>query len=300
VSRLDFTQAEQLKEIGAYLSQVRLQQAISLEEVATRTFIPLRLLKALEAGQADPLPEPVFIQGFIRRYADLLGLDGSALSKAFPASPMPMSEPAEPKEESMRASRDDRPPIEIPFLKIGGAVLAAAALGGVVYLASSLQWGQPQVADQDSANPPEEVSTGSSPSAPVVQSSERPTPIASAEPQPSASPSVLQNASSPSPTPIAAPTNAPIQVAMEITSPSWVEVTIDGKSEFVGKLEKGAQKTWTAKQKLVVFTGNAGGVKVSFNQGTPEVMGKAGALAEKTFSAENPAEASPATPGNAN
>jgi cytoskeletal protein RodZ len=298
VSRLDFTQAEQLKEIGAYLGQVRLQQAISLEEVATRTFIPLRLLKALEAGQADPLPEPVFIQGFIRRYADLLGLDGAALSKAFPANPLPVIvEPDSP--EGMTVTERERPAVDIPFFKIFLMVLAAAVLGVAVYFISSLR-SQPRVADREPSNSSEKVDAGNAQdSPPLVQSSEKPTSVINAEPRPSVSPSVLKTASTPSPTPVSTPTDAPIQVAMEITSPSWVEVTVDGKSEFVGKLEKGAQKTWTAKQKVVVFTGNAGGVKVAFNQGAPEVMGKSGTLAEKTFSLEKP-EAEKPEAGNGN
>ncbi|NJL35674.1 MAG: hypothetical protein HC899_02170 [Leptolyngbyaceae cyanobacterium SM1_4_3] len=83
MSKLDPIQLEQLKEIGVHLHQTREQQSKSLEEVAAKTFIPLRLLQAIEIGQATVLPEPIFIQGFIRRYGDVVGLDGIALSKQF-------------------------------------------------------------------------------------------------------------------------------------------------------------------------------------------------------------------------
>ncbi|NJN58803.1 MAG: hypothetical protein HC879_15555 [Leptolyngbyaceae cyanobacterium SL_5_9] len=83
MSKLDPIQLEQLKEIGVHLHQTREQQSKSLEEVAAKTFIPLRLLQAIEVGQATVLPEPIFIQGFIRRYGDVVGLDGIALSKQF-------------------------------------------------------------------------------------------------------------------------------------------------------------------------------------------------------------------------
>jgi cytoskeleton protein RodZ len=84
VSKLDSAQLEQLREIGVRLHQTREQQSKSLEEIAAKTFIPLRLLRAIEVGQAAILPEPIFIQGFIRRYGDMVGLDGVALSKQFP------------------------------------------------------------------------------------------------------------------------------------------------------------------------------------------------------------------------
>jgi cytoskeletal protein RodZ len=86
VNHLNPAQTEQLKEIGAYLRQLRQEQSISTEEVAAKTFIPLRILKALEEGQPEHLPEAVFIQGFIRRYADVLDLDGAALAKTFPTN----------------------------------------------------------------------------------------------------------------------------------------------------------------------------------------------------------------------
>ena len=83
---LDPTQIERLKEIGAHLRQHRDSLSISLEEVAQQTFIPVHILQALEAGESDRLPEPVYIQGFIRRYGDVLKLDGTILANSFPAS----------------------------------------------------------------------------------------------------------------------------------------------------------------------------------------------------------------------
>jgi len=86
VNHLDPTQIEQLKEIGAHLKQHRQSLSISLEEVAKQTFIPLHILQALEVGESDRLPEAVYIQGFIRRYADVLKLDGVTLANSFPTS----------------------------------------------------------------------------------------------------------------------------------------------------------------------------------------------------------------------
>lgn len=99
---LDTVQQEQLKAIGTYLSQIRQEQDRSLEDIAAKTYIPLRILKAIEAGQERPLPEPVFIQGFIRRYGDALGLDGIDLSQKFPVhvTPLPTVSTATSNRES--------------------------------------------------------------------------------------------------------------------------------------------------------------------------------------------------------
>ncbi|MHC5720932.1 MAG: helix-turn-helix domain-containing protein, partial [Nostoc sp.] len=37
-------------------------------------------MEALEEERFEELPEPIFVQGFISRYGDALGLDGNALS----------------------------------------------------------------------------------------------------------------------------------------------------------------------------------------------------------------------------
>ncbi len=84
-------QLEQLQSIIPILAQQRQALNISLEEISLKTHIPLRTLKALEGLEAQTLPEAVFIQGFIRRYADALGLAGQELASQFSVMPAPMS-----------------------------------------------------------------------------------------------------------------------------------------------------------------------------------------------------------------
>ena len=61
--------------IGAYLRRERELRGISLEEVAGATKISIRLLEALESDDHSALPPPVFVKGFIRAYAQHIGLD---------------------------------------------------------------------------------------------------------------------------------------------------------------------------------------------------------------------------------
>ncbi len=77
---LNEAQVEQLKEITTHLRQVRQEKSIRIEEIASQTLIRVGVLQALEEERFEELPEPIFLQGFIRRYGDALGLDGNALS----------------------------------------------------------------------------------------------------------------------------------------------------------------------------------------------------------------------------
>jgi len=65
--------------VSQILRQTREAKGISLDEVAQRTYIKLPYLVALEEGDVSKLPAPVYIHGYIRQYAKLMGLNGSEL-----------------------------------------------------------------------------------------------------------------------------------------------------------------------------------------------------------------------------
>jgi hypothetical protein len=73
-----------LQEIGAHLSQVRRDRNLSLQEIYAQTFIQVFQLRAIEAGDLRDLPEPFYIHGFIKKYAEALGLRGVEVAASFP------------------------------------------------------------------------------------------------------------------------------------------------------------------------------------------------------------------------
>jgi transcriptional regulator with XRE-family HTH domain len=80
----DQEQIQKLTELGTHLRSHRAKKGLSLEEIATKTMIQQRFLEAIEKGQLDRLPEPLYVRGFIRRFAEAMGLDGVSLSESFP------------------------------------------------------------------------------------------------------------------------------------------------------------------------------------------------------------------------
>lgn len=65
--------------IGQLLSKERQQKHLSLDEVAKKTRIRLKYLQALENNRFDQLPAAVFVKGYLKTYADLLGFDSQPL-----------------------------------------------------------------------------------------------------------------------------------------------------------------------------------------------------------------------------
>lgn len=65
--------------VGKKLRQAREEQGFTLQQVAESTFIRLRFLEALEAGNFDVFPSPVQARGFLRAYTGFLKLDYSEI-----------------------------------------------------------------------------------------------------------------------------------------------------------------------------------------------------------------------------
>lgn len=245
MNNLNPAQVEQLKEIGAQLRQQRQEKSISTEEVSAKTYISSRLLTALEEGQSEYLPEPVFIQGFIRRYADVLALDGDALAKTFPTNLIPTtSEMVAPQEVSQ-----PMPSKEIGLYALY-IVLMALAAGGLFLLVNRPQTAQPVVGRKTES---------------VVQ-----------QPKTTVKQTPAKTAA----------TNVPIQASVNLTDESWMEIIVDGKTEFEGNLEKGTKKTWTAKKELKIAAGNAGAVLISSNRQKEKLLGEPGEVKEITLTSE--------------
>jgi cytoskeleton protein RodZ len=63
-------------DIGSSLREARTRQGLDFPELEQRTKIRPKYLRALEDEQFEILPAPTYVRGFLRSYAEALGLDG--------------------------------------------------------------------------------------------------------------------------------------------------------------------------------------------------------------------------------
>lgn len=68
---------------GEELKRERELRQISLREISEATKISLRHLKALERNEFDGLPGGVFNRGFVRAYAQFIGVDPETMVNAY-------------------------------------------------------------------------------------------------------------------------------------------------------------------------------------------------------------------------
>jgi cytoskeletal protein RodZ len=107
-------------EIGNSLREARLRQGLEFPEIEYATKVRSKYLRALEDEQFDVLPAQTYVKGFLRTYAEYLGLDGQLYVDEYNSRYVGVEE-----ESPLRASM--RQPTQQERRFAGGVVLAAVA-----------------------------------------------------------------------------------------------------------------------------------------------------------------------------
>jgi cytoskeletal protein RodZ len=133
-----------VREIGRTLREAREARGLTFETVEDRTKIRARYLVALEAERFDELPGEAYARGFLRTYADAVGLDGQEVLAALRARQRAHEEPP----VAPRAQRPYEP------LRLGPAVAGlVTAVALVVFSLAAWQLGDGR-RDRPAASPP--------------------------------------------------------------------------------------------------------------------------------------------------
>jgi helix-turn-helix protein len=120
-------------EIGNSLREARLRQGLDLARVEDDTKIRAKYLQALEDERFDVLPAETYVKGFLRTYAEYLGLDGQLYVDEFNSRFAASEEPLVASTPPTRRPRG-RPP-ESSFVVVALAGIVAVAVLFVVAFA---------------------------------------------------------------------------------------------------------------------------------------------------------------------
>jgi hypothetical protein len=116
-------------EIGSSLREARLRQQLDFPELELATKIRGKYLRALEAEQFEVLPAQTYVKGFLRTYADELGLDGQLYVDEYNSRYVVGEE--EPPSVVRPRQSTVRPGFDSPFTK--RAIMIALAAIGLVF-----------------------------------------------------------------------------------------------------------------------------------------------------------------------
>jgi len=274
--------------IGAELRQVRERAGWALDDVAAELRIRLPYLQAIELGDLQALPGPAYEVGFIRAYAQVLGLDGDEILRRFRA------------EGAGKASNPELrflAPVPDRAVPTGAIVL----LGGVILLVGYGFWflhteGERRLAAAIPAVPAQLAPLAVPPVAPptVVKPAvpaKAPTPATAAPVQTGTQTPAAASTSAPNTpaqtaaatTPAALPPAPPVAAAagkvIQATGDTWVEVK-DASGNILFSRLMHAGDSWPVPDMpgLTMTTGNAGGTLIADNGAAGPPLGAAGTV----------------------
>ncbi len=265
-----------MSELGARLRQARESQGLSLAQVAIDTRILQQSLAALEEGAYHRLPSDVVIRGFIRNYAQYLGL--------------PVDEQIELYRRERGATDQIRivpattpPPTRTYVLpSFFGVFFVTIALVGLAYVALNAVG---RLGDRSTAAVSTAPTLTVPPPSPLPAATAGPVATIAIPPR-TPSPGLTAPTASAGSTVIAVATPgqaaggvaggvtvtpaAPIVLEVEVArvrgnENSWVRVQTDGNTVFEGIMRSGEKLVFAAQRRILVRAGNPPDVLVTVN-----------------------------------
>ena len=267
--------------IGETLRRRREERALTPEQAASKSKVPLRLVQMLESDDYQLLPDPLYLVRLLHEYATFLDLDAAALGAEFQRAmhrpPRPATPPA-PAPVPRAAST-------IPWKQVLWTVAAILVATPLVVIALSLA--SKRSADQTVSTRPgepkiEQPASGSSSVEPPAQKTDDVAPDGSPPPTTLSEATATPVVATPAPPgPAEHATAAPSGAAGHILivraqEPTWLSVRADQKDPREVLLQPDQVVRFEAQTGYRVTVGNAGGVTLSLD-GTPlPALGRSG------------------------
>ncbi|MFZ5484228.1 MAG: RodZ domain-containing protein [Pseudomonadota bacterium] len=274
---------------GAMLAEARQAKGLSIQDVADKLKLTARQIEAMEAEDAQRLPAPVYLRGFIRNYARLVELPYERLP-AVDSSAVPTETITAHSEEV----RFNASPVKRWLLLPLAAFVLFLALVAVLY--AWLSQGEEAYVE----HPPAEVAQSPVTQSPVDQPAPTPltlvpgtVPDGAAVPGPSTAPGLDSTIPSPAlpPVPTAAPVvpavpplpSAPVPPPAQASVPAvkpdpghvvqlvadqtdaWIEVVSGDDKRYTRLLRVGEQLTLRGAAPFRLVVGNAATVRLTYD-----------------------------------
>lgn len=253
-----------MQELGLELKQMREQKGLTLSQVQTDTKIRSRYLEAIEQGDLASLPGLVYARGFIKSYAEYLGMNGQELLERYELV-QPAATQNVPTELPRRSAKHSAP-VDASKPSLGNSRLLPQIIAGVGVVAvlvaayvllvnrndPSPQVPNDNAKTQATNNPQDTTPTAQQP------------PVAPPEP-PKPQVTVTQTAKEANSTLYSVAGVENLTLELSAQDKCWVEVKVDGKVIESGIVNAGETRTWSGTKDIAVLTGNSKSITLKAN-----------------------------------
>jgi len=257
--------------VGRVLERARKDRGLSLEEAERATKIRKRYLVGLEDDDYTVLPDAVYAQGFLKTYANFLGLDGAELSRELKTR-------RKPRRERGLSYEPPKSEFERPIINPGGvsgaekrkvsrstvvtvvvsALVIAALIGALYFVGLNVRAsaGDETPAEAPAKVAPERAREADRAGVPVDGGRQ-----------------VSNEASLET-----------LRVGVSVEgSPAWIRITSDSETVFEEVAEPGYSRTFEARRVVGIEAGNAGAVSVEVNGQDAGPLGEPGEITDRSF-----------------
>lgn len=229
---------------GYYLQSIRLEKNITLETVAEETRIAMSNLTSIEKEDIESLPDPVFVKGFLRSYAQAIGADGNEAVRLYEARLNMKSQLEEVQSYSPRTTAAPWRNLILSIIAVAG--LIASTLYGISYFQHH------GLLDEDIA------------------------PSSALEPRVEENSAVHKL----SETKIESPpvTASKLILHINVLEDTWIKIIADNQEPKEYTLRSGDQLEEEANRGYNLLIGNAAGLKLKLNGKPIKISGKEGEI----------------------
>lgn len=265
-------ETENNESIGSKLREARERKGLSAETVSRETMLTLRYVQALETDDFDALPGTAFVRGYVRRYAELVGLNADELIASFDES-LPSSKrlvSVRPiigmtDANATSATTAEQISSKLPLSRL---LVVVAVIAFVLYVMAGLFW--QSGSDQADSNVVVPMDIDASMSADAVVTEAEPLPaLESNEPEAAEAATVRPVAEPESTTPPIISQNAPPTIetlSFSFTGASWISVRDGTGQELVyGQKEAGQSVTVSGRPPFAINIGAVNFTSLIYN-----------------------------------
>lgn len=221
------------------LKKIREKKKLSLARVSKETKIHPEVLKALEEGEFDKIPNQVYVKSFIKKYASYLGLEPQPIIENYKSVHKPVNE------QLLYVGKEKLKFDYVKILFIIKAFLISVLAIMVIYLVANFirHIVHRPVAKQE------------------VITEQIPKPIEIIPPE------IFQ------PEDVAGRIQ-PLMLTIKTKNDVWLQIKVDGRKIFQNVLTKGSKEEWQAEKNFEIWAGRAEQIEVYLNGRKLDSLGK--------------------------
>ena len=283
--------------IGRILEQKRKEKGLSLEDVEQATKIRKRYLDGLEREDYAVLPAGVYAQGFLKTYANYLGLDGEDLSRQLKSRRKPRrerginynTEPENGFEEpliapsGLQGTEKRRFPTSAVVTLLVAVLVLAVVIGALYFVGRGVEASR---SGEDNPSPAQPAENPPKQDPEKVASKEEAREAGAQKNMAAASKEDAGNTGTKDAQQSAPPDT--LSVSISVTDrPSWLFIRTDGTPVYEQVAEPGFSQTFEADRRLYIKGGDAGAVTVEINGQDAGTLGQPYTIGEKNFTLKN-------------